>query len=357
MKDFDYIILGGGCSGLSLAYHLDLQNKLKNKTLAIIEPRGEYVRDKTWSFWKVKSHYFEDCLKKSWDKFNIKIPNKTKDLECKNYPYQSIDSGLFYKKIINRLKENKNIFFFKSQKEINTNKSIIFNSVPEIEKNQDQLWQHFCGYEIETENDIFDENTLTLMDFDCDQQNKVHFFYILPFSNKKALIETTWISKLEERSTNNNYENELEEYIRLKLKTNNYKVKFKENGAIPLFLTNNKNKKNYINIGTAGGMTRLSTGYTFLNIQKQSEYIAKNIDIINDVKAFKIAQKYKFLDEIFLKVLDKNPDLMTEIFYNMFQVSTNSVIKFLSNESNMFEDTKIIMKMPKLIFLRALLSR
>ena len=74
-------------------------------------------------------------------------------------------------------------------------------------------------------------------------------------------------------------------------------------------------------------MTRLSTGYTFLNIQKQSEYIAKNIDIINDVKAFKIAQKYKFLDEIFLKVLDKNPDLMTEIFYNMFQVDNYEALK------------------------------
>ena len=35
-----------------------------------------------------------------------------------------------------------------------------------------------------------------LMDFDCDQKNSVHFFYTLPFSKKKALIETTWISDL-----------------------------------------------------------------------------------------------------------------------------------------------------------------
>ena len=36
MKDFDYIILGGGCAGLSLAYELEIYNKLENKTLAII---------------------------------------------------------------------------------------------------------------------------------------------------------------------------------------------------------------------------------------------------------------------------------------------------------------------------------
>ena len=29
MKEFDYIILGGGCAGLSLAYQLDINNKLK----------------------------------------------------------------------------------------------------------------------------------------------------------------------------------------------------------------------------------------------------------------------------------------------------------------------------------------
>ena len=38
MKDFDYIIIGGGCAGLSLAYELEITNKLKDKTLAIIEP-------------------------------------------------------------------------------------------------------------------------------------------------------------------------------------------------------------------------------------------------------------------------------------------------------------------------------
>ena len=46
MKEFDYIIIGGGCAGLSLAYELDFHNKLRDKTLAIIEPRKEYKKDK-----------------------------------------------------------------------------------------------------------------------------------------------------------------------------------------------------------------------------------------------------------------------------------------------------------------------
>ena len=50
MKEFDYVIKGGGCAGLSLAYELDIHQKLNDKTLAIVEPREEYKRDKTWSF-------------------------------------------------------------------------------------------------------------------------------------------------------------------------------------------------------------------------------------------------------------------------------------------------------------------
>ena len=76
MKEFDYVIIGGGCAGLSLAYELEIHEKLKDKTLAIIEPRDEYKRDKTWSFWKVTSHNFDDCVKKNWENFSINIPKK-----------------------------------------------------------------------------------------------------------------------------------------------------------------------------------------------------------------------------------------------------------------------------------------
>ena len=109
MKEFDYIIIGGGCAGLSLAYELEIRNKLNDKTLAIVEPRLVYKKDKTWSFWKTTNHNFEDCVKKSWNSFSINIPNETKFLECDKLPYQSIDSGLLYEKINSALKKNKNI--------------------------------------------------------------------------------------------------------------------------------------------------------------------------------------------------------------------------------------------------------
>jgi lycopene beta-cyclase len=353
MKEFDYIIIGGGCAGLSLAYELDLHSKLKDKTLAIVEHRDEYKRDKTWSFWKVSPHNFEDCTIKSWDNFTINIPSHLKHVDCKNMPYQTIDSGLFYQKIIDKIKQNNNIYFVKNINEVNTENSFIFNSVGDKIDNKSSLWQHFSGIEIETSKDFFDEKIFNLMDFDCDQKNSVHFFYTLPFSKTKALIETTWISDLNNTSLND-YDIQLKDYIEDKLKIKNYKINYKETGAIPLFHPNNIKKLNQIEIGTAGGMTRLSTGYTFLNIQEQSKYIRKNIENIKDTKIFSIERKYEFLDNIFLKVLKKNPERMAQIFYKMFNSSPNTVINFLSNKSNILEDISIISKMPKWVFLKQL---
>ena len=151
MKEYDYVIIGGGCAGLSLAYELDIYNKLDDKTLAIIEPRDNYNRDKTWSFWKVNQHNFDDCIKKEWNEFSIKTNSESKIIKCDKFPYVSIDSGLFYEKINTQLKKNKNIKFFKNIKDLDTTNSFIFNSLPSLKKESDSnLWQHFYGIEIQT---------------------------------------------------------------------------------------------------------------------------------------------------------------------------------------------------------------
>ena len=355
MKEFDYIIIGGGCAGLSLAYELEINDKLKEKTLAIVETREEYKRDKTWSFWKVFNHNFDDCVIKSWNNFTINSPDSSHELTNEKFPYQSIDSGKFYKKINSKLSTNSNINFFKNLREINSENSIIFNSVHEKELDKSKLWQHFQGIEIETPKNIFDEEIINLMDFNCDQRNDVHFFYTLPFSKNKALIETTWLSDLEDQSLMD-YDLQLENYIKNNLGIKNYKINFTEKGAIPLFYPSFKKENKIINIGSVGGMTRLSTGYTFLNIQEHSKYIVKNIENIDKLKIFKLGKKYQFLDKVFLRVLERHPEKMPKIFFNMFKTSSNTIIKFLSNKSNIFEDINIISKMPKLIFFKALFN-
>ena len=354
MKAFDYVIVGGGCSGLSLAYELETHGKLKDKRLAIIEPRKTYKRDKTWSFWKIVPHNFDDCIIKSWDRFSIQTHSNHKQVKCDDFPYQTIDSALFYQKIMSTLGCNSNVSFFTNTDDVDTENAVVFNSVPQLDADENRLFQHFRGIEIETDDVVFDDGNVTLMDFACEQRGKVHFFYLLPYDKRTALIETTWFSPLADELQD--YDAQLEGYL-ARLGIKKYKIVFHEQGAIPLFAPNNRNARKQIHIGTAGGMTRLSTGYTFLNIQQQSKYIRENIDKIETLPAFSIGKKYGFFDRIFLTVLRNNPHKMPSIFLRTFDASAASAIKFLSNKSTLWDDLSIVLKMPKWVFLKALFGR
>ena len=79
-----------------------------------------------------------------------------------------------------------------------------------------------------------------------------------------------------------------------------------------------------------------------------------NIENIQNVKKYDIGKKYHFLDKVFLRVLEKHPEKMPSIFSNMFSASSDTVIKFLSNKSNFAEDISVILKMPKLTFVKSI---
>lgn len=375
MKKFDYIIVGAGCSGLSLAYEMNVKNLFNDKTCAIIDKRKEFNRDKIWSYWNIYEHSFYDCLINKWDKFCVKKNQNEIILDCENFQYQSIDSQKFYKKILDNLNSNKNIKLIlnKSVDKIYENKDeaivqcsdeifrtdIIFNSSLDNKTTKEsELFQHFYGCEV-----VFDENVNLpeypiIMDFNCNQDSWVHFFYTLPMGKNKIFIENTWISN-EKSFAFERYIAEINYYIQNNL---NYKKKYKTNyseiGSIPMFhFKNNVKYKKLINIGTAGNLTRKSTGYTFLNIQKSVKQIVINISKKQNIKESSVSLKYNYLDNIFIKVLLEKKGSMYEVFFDLFKKNkTKDIVKFLSNTSNWFEDLKIILSMPKLIFIKKLLN-
>ena len=375
MEKFDYIIVGAGCSGLSLAYEMNVKNLFNDKTCAIIDKRKEFNRDKIWSYWNIYEHSFYDCLINKWDKFCVKKNQNEIILDCENFQYQSIDSQKFYKKILDNLNSNKNIKLIlnKSVDKIYENKDeaivqcsdeifrtdIIFNSSLDNKTTKEsELFQHFYGCEV-----VFDENVNLpeypiIMDFNCNQDSWVHFFYTLPMGKNKIFIENTWISN-EKSFAFERYIAEINYYIQNNL---NYKKKYKTNyseiGSIPMFhFKNNMKYKKLINIGTAGNLTRKSTGYTFLNIQKSVKQIVINISKKQNIKESSVSLKYNYLDDIFIKVLLEKKGSMHEVFFDLFKKNkTKDIVKFLSNTSNWFEDLRIILSMPKLIFIKKLLN-
>jgi lycopene beta-cyclase len=374
MNNYDFIIIGAGCSGLSLLYEMNKSNILKNKTCAIFDKRKQFSKDKIWSYWNVFEHSFSDCLLNQWDKVIVK-GNEEIILDCREFTYQSVDSEKFYNKILKSISDNKNIKLFldHSVDEINEeNDQIIIKSKNELFKtnlvfdsslkinnsNDAKIYQHFYGCEVNFKENINLNKHPTLMDFNCEQGNWTHFFYTLPLGDNKIFIETTWISD-EQNYTKDQYISEINEYIQKNL---NYKKEYtfgyNEMGSIPMFHYQQKTGyKKVIKIGAAANLTRKSTGYTFLNIQKFTKELVQKLIKNQIISNTQIQSKYNFLDKIFIKVLLEEKENMHKIFFRLFKKNNaKNIVNFLSNNSSFIQDIKIILSMPKLIFFKKLLN-
>ena len=374
MNNYDFIIIGAGCSGLSLLYEMNKSNVLKNKTCAVFDKRKNFSKDKIWSYWNIFEHSFSDCLLDQWDKVIVK-GDKEIILDCKDFAYQSVDSEKFYNKILKNISENKNIKLFldrgvdeineennqitiKSNNEIFKANLVFDSSLKNNDTDDTKIYQHFYGCEINFKETANLSKHPILMDFNCNQGNWTHFFYTLPLGDNKIFIETTWISD-QNNFAKEQYMHEINEYIQNNLNyKKEYTAGYNEMGSIPMFhFKDNTNYQKVIKIGTAANLTRKSTGYTFLNIQKFTQELVQKLIKNQIITNTRIQSKYNFLDKIFIKVLLEKKGNMHKIFLKLFKNNkTKDIINFLSNNSNFFQDIKIILSMPKLIFIKKLLN-
>jgi lycopene beta-cyclase len=374
--NYDYIIAGMGAAGLSLAMQLKASTVNFNKIL-LIDKDLKNKNDRTWCFWSKKNNeWFNPLIYKTWNQFEFKSKAYSSKLTLKPFTYNIIKGIDFYNYCISELKKDAR-FEFKTEEIISISSEIdaanlktltntytakhIFNSAIRNfrkSKTDNNLIQHFKGWLIETKENSFDGDCPVFMDFNTDQKSECRFFYILPFSKTQALIEYTVFSK----STihNNEYDQNLSRYISDTLKLNDYQIIETEYGEIPMYESEfiNTYGNNVTNIGTAGGFSKPSTGYTFYFIQKNTKKIIKSLEKIQSINSFKQSNKYKLYDKVLLDVLSNNKVHSGQLFTSLFKKNkTNALLAFLNEESSMIEDLKILNSVPKLIFLKSMIKK
>lgn len=196
------------------------------------------------------------------------------------------------------------------------------------------------------------------MDFRLNQKYGTTFMYVLPTTSNEALIEYTLFS--EKLLNKEQYKIELKNYIRDYLKIDQYEITHKEFGIIPMstsqFLRSPKYEEKIINIGTAGGFTKASSGYTFQFIQKNTVKIINNLlkgNLPNPKITFR-EKMFQWYDRTMLEVMISQKMTGKEIFSIMFKkISLEKILAFLGNESKFIDDIKIMNSLPKITFLLA----
>ena len=377
MKEkYDYIICGAGLSGLILASRIFEDRFFDDKNILLIDKNLKSSVNKTWCFWETGNSVWKDYIVKSWDTVIFKSKGFKKEKSLQNYSYKMIKSKFFLDSIINKIKQANNFDFFQDEivdfiesennvlVKTKSNQFLannVFNSCVDIDEIKSKtsypfLLQHFLGWTIETEESVFNEKKATIMDFSIDQKDETRFFYVLPLSDKKALIEFTVFSK--DLLKKDEYELELIKYIK-SLKIDKYKIIENEFGVIPMtcYPFERKNTSKILNIGTAGGWTKPSSGYTFKFIEKNTIKLLAHIKKNTKFSKFKIKTRHWIYDLIFLDVLYKNNYLGSNLFTKMFSKNPmEKIFMFLDNETSITDELKITASFPKRIFTNSLVN-
>ena len=361
--EYDIIVCGGGMSGLSLAYRALKSGVWASKSILIIDKSNKSTNDRTWCFWENSTSPFEEIIFRKWEEMLFfGVDNRSFVLDTGDYSYNMIRSIDFYNHTLNYLKlqpnvriANESIISVNSSAnscEVVTDKSkyqseYVFNSIyekPKLESKHTYLLQHFKGVVIESDKLKLATKQIYLMDFRTGQENGNTFFYVLPTSDTTALVEYTLFSdKLLDREV---YDQKIEEYIREVLKIDEYKIIESEFGVIPMTdYPFARADGNIINIGTMGGDTRGSTGYTFTNTQKTITNIIDSYKA-NGTPNYKkehISTKSKLYDSTMLKVLADGKYQGHQLFTDMFSTAkAYDILAFLDSESTLKQDLKVI---------------
>ena len=369
MKQYDYIIIGAGCAGLSLLMRL-LDNNSKANIL-LLDRVEKNTNDRTWCFWEKGNGYFDNIVYRKWDDVFFYDTEGFMKLDMGDYIYKMIRGIDFYNYCFERIHKspgvdfqtadilsvtinNKRCSISTKKDSIEAEAPYIFTSISEkkeVGKQTISLIQHFKGWIIRTESNHLLK--ACLMDFRVNQADGTTFVYTLPLDNTRALVEYTVFSV--SQLPDNDYDIALKKYLEETLALKNYNIEHTEFGTIPM--TNAPFpffKKGVYYIGTAGGQTKPSSGYTFSFIQKQSEYIAATL---NDRQLLpqnynQSGSRFRLYDSILLKILHDNIMPGKEVFSRLFHaLSAHQIFRFLDNETNLAEELKVMNAMPAKIFL------
>lgn len=354
---YDYIIAGAGAAGLSLAYHL-VRAGLSNKRVLLVDREPKTQNDRTWCFWEIGEGPFEPLVFRRWPQVWFHGEGISRPLDIAPYRYKMIRGIDFYTFMDHWLHTQPQITRLYGEVGAVEEGRVwvdgepyqaewVFDSIYRPTPPQPQyhyLLQHFKGWVVEAPGAVFDPTSMTFMDFRLEQHGAVRFAYVLPYDERTALVEYTLFSPALLQPQE--YDRGLNDYLERFLHLRHYTVRHQEFGVIPMTDSPfaSQPRPRIVRIGTAGGRTKPSTGYTFQRIQKHSRQIAENLARTGKPLGRRpVFDRHYWMDSVFLNALSKGREEGRAFFSRLFrQRPAAEVLRFLDEETTLAEDLRLM---------------
>ncbi|GAB2459153.1 lycopene cyclase [Hymenobacter qilianensis] len=375
--DFDYLIVGGGAAGLSLAYALAQEPRLRDKRVLLLEPAAKDQNDRTWSFWADAPSPFDSIVAHEWAQLAFRSPGFERVFALSRHRYKMIRGLDFYQFVHAALAGNPQVTLVRATVDSLENlppSGVIahtsagkftarygFDSRPPVmDKQPDKhryLLQHFVGWEVETEQDVFDPKTVEFMDFRGPQYHEPRFMYVLPFSPRRALVEYTLFSG--EVLPKAAYEAAMHAYLTTTLGVKSYRIEAEEVGAIPM--TDHplpaRWGANIINLGTRAGRAKPSTGYAFKRIQAHTARLVEALATTGAPPPDPTSDRWQFrlFDTLLLDIMQRRGETTRDIFTELFQHNpVERIFDFLDERTTWVENFQVMNSVTPWPFMRSI---
>jgi lycopene beta-cyclase len=379
-ENYDVAIVGGGGAGLSLLLAIERAAARAGKrapSLLLVDPVRRSASDRTWCWWTPDDHaghWFDELLTGEWTSVTVAGPRTGEQrIDLAPFRYVMLRSVDLYDaatRAAERLdveRVDATVTSITGDGELRTDQghrfraAAVFDSRPAApaRPGRTMLLQHFRGWTVRFDEPVLEPTNATLMDFRVAQPTRgVAFAYTLPTGKDRALVEYTEFSR--GRRTPAEYELALRAYLEKRWGVapgHGITIEHEEDGVIPMTDAPFPRRagERVFRIGTAGGATRPSTGYTFAAMQRQAEQIAGPlIEGRAPVPPKPYPAHHLWLDAVLLRALDRGYVNGADLFTGLFARNPpKRLLRFLDGVSTPAEELAVMRTSPTSPMLRA----
>jgi lycopene beta-cyclase len=394
--DADVALVGVGGAGLTVLHELALAAQRvgpstgRRWTVALcddVDRLTDRPDDRTWCFWDRFDDRRDDsrrhanpatqALKARWRRLSVVSPTTTLELDLDPLRYAMLRAPDYYALLaaeLDRAAPWLETVRFGAATTVGDGADAasvrtvrgdvrarwVFDSrpAPPSRRGVTTLLQHFRGAVVRADPSDLPRVPL-LMDFRTPQPERgLSFGYCLPFAADRALVEYTEFSPavLDDAG----YGQALAGYLDLVLDGAKHEVEHVEQGVIPMTdaTFDRRVGRRVMRIGTAGGATRASTGYTFRAMQRQA---AAMVDALVagrvPVPPRPYPSRHRVMDAVLLRALDAHHVSGPDFFVRLFARNpTPRVLDFLDGATRLPADFALMASAPAGAMLRSALE-
>ncbi|EGX58513.1 lycopene cyclase [Streptomyces zinciresistens K42] len=385
MIEADVAIIGAGAAGLSLAHRLCLpapgaRPARRPSVVLVTAPPGPLRPPaRTWCFWEAGRGRFDAAVTTAWRRLRVHPPTgepieddisplrykmiRSDDFECLvEHDLTRTGRVRRLEAVVDDVEGVADGARVHARTASGSSRCVqarwVFDSRPlgSLPAARTTLLQHFHGWFVRTPRPVFDPARADLMDFRTAQPaTGLSFGYLLPTGTRQALVEYTEFSPAVLSA--DAYEKALRHYTGSVLGLTDFEVTATETGVIPMTDARfaRRTGDSVFRIGTAGGATRPSTGYTFAGVQRQTAAVAAALGQgRRPVPPQPHPLRSRAMDAVLLHALDSGLVDGAAFFARLFtRVPMTRLLRFLDGETRPHEELGIGLHTPVLPMLRA----